>query len=139
MNEYLQPGRYVDSTHPAVIGFARLHAHGANDRERAMALYYAVRDTIRYNPFQNFMADDTYRASACLERNLGFRHAGCRLGAGRQRLQLGHRPHHFAPCVVQPILQLLDLCFLLECLQLETPSALLERGVAHDRQRWGRP
>src|SRR5438270_4089924 len=72
MNEYLQPGRYVDSTHPAVIGFARLHAHGANDRERAVALYYAVRDTIRYNPFQNFMTDATYRASACLERNVGW-------------------------------------------------------------------
>lgn len=72
MNEYLQPGRFIDSAHPTVIGFARQHARGADDRERAVALYYAVRDTVRYNPFQNFMADATYRASACLEQNLGW-------------------------------------------------------------------
>ena len=33
-----------------------------------MSLYYAVRDLIRYNPFQNFMLDDAYRASACVLR-----------------------------------------------------------------------
>src|SRR6267378_8232931 len=72
MNEYLQPGRFIDSAHPTVIGFARQHARGADERERAVALYYAVRDTVRYNPFQNFMADATYRASACLEQNRGW-------------------------------------------------------------------
>src|ERR671936_2466840 len=72
MNDYLQSGRYVDSAHPAVIAFARQHACGANNRERAVALYYAVRDSVRYNPFQNFMADETYRASVCLEKNLGW-------------------------------------------------------------------
>jgi transglutaminase-like putative cysteine protease len=72
MNEYLQPGRFVDSAHPTLIRFARQHARGADDRERAVALYYAVRDSVRYNPFQNFMADATYRASACLEQNRGW-------------------------------------------------------------------
>ena len=72
MNEYLQPGRFIDSAHPAVIGFARQHARGADGRERAVALYYAVRDSVRYNPFQNFMANATYRASACLEQNRGW-------------------------------------------------------------------
>jgi transglutaminase-like putative cysteine protease len=72
MNEYLQSGHYVDSTHPKVVAFSEQHAKGANDREKAVALYYAVRDRVRYNPFQNFMADDAYRASACLERNVGW-------------------------------------------------------------------
>src|SRR5438045_2687179 len=72
MNEYLQTGRFVDSAHPNVVAFAGQHAKAADARERAVALYYAVRDTIRYNPFQNFMTDATYRASACLERNLGW-------------------------------------------------------------------
>ena len=72
MNEYLQPGSYVDSNHCAVIAFARQHAHGADERSRAVALYYAVRDGIRYNPFQNFTSDDSYRASACLERRVGW-------------------------------------------------------------------
>ncbi len=85
MNEYLQPGRFVDSAHPAVIGFARQHAQGADDCSRAVALYYAVRDTVRYNPFQNFMADDAYRASTCLERSLGWCVSKAALLAGAAR------------------------------------------------------
>jgi len=69
---YLRPGRYVDSDHPAVRAFAREHARGASALERAVALYYAVRDAVRYNPFQNFLSDDSYRASTCLVRGEGW-------------------------------------------------------------------
>jgi transglutaminase-like putative cysteine protease len=69
---YLQPGRYVDSAHPQVIEFSRRHAQGTNDLEKAVALYYAVRDTVRYHPYQNFTLEDTYRASVCLERRVGW-------------------------------------------------------------------
>ena len=72
LGPYLEPGRYVDSAHPKVIEFARLNSQGANAREKAVSLYYAVRDGVRYNPFQNFTADDSYRASACLERRVGW-------------------------------------------------------------------
>ena len=72
MREFLQPGRFVDSDHPEVIEFARKHARGADDREKAVALYYAVRDSVRYNPFQNFTLDEAYRGSACLQRNEGW-------------------------------------------------------------------
>jgi transglutaminase-like putative cysteine protease len=72
MNEYLQSARFVDSAHPKVVQFAAEHAKGADAREKAVALYYAVRDRIRYNPFQNFTLDDTYRGSACLERGEGW-------------------------------------------------------------------
>lgn len=72
MREYLQPGRFVDSGHPAVRAFAERNAAGSTDRERAVSLYYAVRDSIRYNPFQNFTLDESYRASACLERREGW-------------------------------------------------------------------
>jgi transglutaminase-like putative cysteine protease len=72
MNEYLQPGRYVDSSHKKVVEFVRTYAKGADAREKAVALYYTVRDRVRYNPFQNFTADEAYRASACLERNVGW-------------------------------------------------------------------
>ena len=72
MNQYLQPGSFVDSAHPAVRKFAAEHGRGANEREKAVALYYAVRDRIRYNPFQNFTQDDAYRGSACLERRMGW-------------------------------------------------------------------
>jgi transglutaminase-like putative cysteine protease len=69
---FLNPGNFVDSDHPAVRDFAAEHARGADHREKAVSLYYAVRDRIRYNPFQNFTADDAYRASSCLERNVGW-------------------------------------------------------------------
>lgn len=72
MNQYLQPGRFIDSAHPGVIEFARAHAQGSGNREKAVALYYAVRDQVRYHPFQNFTLDDTYRASVCLERGAGW-------------------------------------------------------------------
>jgi transglutaminase-like putative cysteine protease len=72
LTSYLQPGRYVDSAHPKVIEFARLNSQGADAHEKAVSLYYAVRDGIRYNPFQNFTADESYRASACLERRVGW-------------------------------------------------------------------
>ncbi|HJY78615.1 MAG TPA: transglutaminase family protein [Burkholderiales bacterium] len=72
MNEYLKPGRFVDSAHPAVADFANKSCNGTNEREKAVSLYYAVRDRIRYNPFQNFTLDDTYRASVCIEQGSGW-------------------------------------------------------------------
>ena len=72
MNEYLKPTKFIDSDHPEVIEFARKHAVGADDREKAVALYRAVRDGVRYNPFQNFTLDDAYRGSTCLERGEGW-------------------------------------------------------------------
>ena len=72
MNDYLKPGRFVDSDHPAVIAFSTEHSKGKSALEKAVSLYYAVRDRIRYNPFQNFTIDDTYRASACVEQGSGW-------------------------------------------------------------------
>jgi transglutaminase-like putative cysteine protease len=70
--EYLRPGRFIDSGHPAVVAFAREHAAGDSPLERAVSLYYAVRDRIRYNPFLDFTDESTYRASSCLAAGEGF-------------------------------------------------------------------
>jgi transglutaminase-like putative cysteine protease len=72
MSAHLKPGRFVDSDHAAVVGFAEEHSKGKTGREKAVSLYYAVRDRIRYNPFQNFTLDDTYRASVCVEQGSGW-------------------------------------------------------------------
>ena len=72
MMEFLSPGRYVDSDHPAVVEFARQHVKGSSDVERAVALYYAVRDAIRYNPFLDFSRDTAFQGSKCLETGEGF-------------------------------------------------------------------
>jgi transglutaminase-like putative cysteine protease len=72
MSEFLAPARFIDSDHPAVAAFAREHARGASERERAVALYYAVRDRVRYNPFLDFADERAFRASVCLETGEGF-------------------------------------------------------------------
>jgi transglutaminase-like putative cysteine protease len=72
LERYLRPGTYVDSDHPRVARFALEHARGGSDLERGVSLYYAVRDAVRYNPFQDFMSDDSYRASTCLEHGEGW-------------------------------------------------------------------
>ena len=72
MKAYLEPGRYVDSAHPAVVEFAVRNSSGGTERERAVSLYYAVRDSIRYNPFLDFSKEEAYRASACLATGEGF-------------------------------------------------------------------
>src|SRR2546421_4806163 len=72
MNESLKPGRFVDSDHPAVIAFSQKHLKGKGECEKAVSLYYAVRDEIRYNPFQNFTLDEAYRGSVCVERGTGW-------------------------------------------------------------------
>lgn len=53
--------------------FARRIAGALGDaRERAVALYYAVRDGIRYDPHHIDLRADAMRASAVLERGAGF-------------------------------------------------------------------
>jgi transglutaminase-like putative cysteine protease len=72
MSEYLSSGRYIDSVHPAVQAFSEENGSGNSERERAVSLYYAVRDKIRYNPFLDFRKNDVFRASAVLEAGEGF-------------------------------------------------------------------
>jgi len=72
MSEFLAAADYVDSAHPAVVAFSRNNSKGATPLERAVSLYYAVRDDIRYNPFLDFSDRETYRASSVLAAGQGF-------------------------------------------------------------------
>lgn len=72
MNPYQASARYIDSAHPDVRRFSAEHARGATEKERAVALYYAVRDAIRYNPFLDFSRSEVFRASSVLESGEGF-------------------------------------------------------------------
>ncbi len=72
MKEFLSPARFIDSSHPAVVEFARRHAKGSSDLERAVSLYYAVRDSVRYNPFLDFSQESTFQGSVCLAQGEGF-------------------------------------------------------------------
>lgn len=71
--EYLRPGTYIDSDAENVAAFAARACGDATDPvERAVRLYYAVRDGIVYTPYCVYRSPDTYRASAVLAKGAGF-------------------------------------------------------------------
>ena len=73
MQENLEPTSIVDSDHPEVQAFAREHSAGRSDpRETAVALYYAVRDGIRYDPYSASVEPEDLRASSVLRAGRGW-------------------------------------------------------------------
>ena len=69
----LKPGRLIDSDHPAVIAFAREQLGNAvTPRDKALKLYYAVRDKVRYDPYGTPMVADAYKASSTLLQGHGY-------------------------------------------------------------------
>jgi hypothetical protein len=67
----LAPTALIDSDHPAVVEFAK-RATGATARERAVCLYYLVRDGIRYDPYRVDLSPRGMRASRVLESGFGW-------------------------------------------------------------------
>ena len=62
----------IDSQHPLVRAFAERHAQGDSVRERAVALYRAVRDEVRYDPYRIDLSPQGMRASTALSTGLGW-------------------------------------------------------------------
>lgn len=73
---YRRPGDLIDSEHPRIVAYARRVAGpgtgGESDRDRALRLYYAVRDDLRYDPYNTPMKREAYRASATLAAGHGY-------------------------------------------------------------------
>ncbi len=97
VEDYLEPGNFIDSHHPEVVRFSHRVAgqplafsqEGRADgaREKAIALYYAVRDDFRYEPYHIDLNERAMRASALLERGWGFCIAKAVLLAAAARVQ----------------------------------------------------
>ncbi|HEV3365751.1 MAG TPA: transglutaminase family protein [Acidimicrobiia bacterium] len=65
--------QFADSDHPDVIAFAQEATKDATtDREKAVALFYAVRDGIRYDPYTMCDDPETYRASHVLKTKVSY-------------------------------------------------------------------
>jgi transglutaminase-like putative cysteine protease len=62
----------VDSAHREVRDFAARHAEGKDARERAVALYYAVRDRFRYDPYRIDLSAEGMSASSVLAKGYGW-------------------------------------------------------------------
>lgn len=73
-SEFLQPGVFVDSASEAVGAFSEtaLRGVGGNDVARGVALYYAVRDGLRYDPYGMVMTRDSFTASHISQRQAAF-------------------------------------------------------------------
>lgn len=71
---HLAPTSLIDSDHPAVAAFAQQHGAdtGADTTERAVALYYAVRDGFRYDPYRVVFTPDGMRASTVISLGYGW-------------------------------------------------------------------
>lgn len=69
----LSPAEYVDSDHKDVVAFARAVTRGKGAvSEQLRALYFAVRDEIRYDPYVDFTSRETFRASSVLNAGAGY-------------------------------------------------------------------
>lgn len=72
-HEYLRATRYLDHDDATVRAFSDKACAGANDdRQRAIALYYAVRDGIRYDPYTCSLNPDSLRASHILAQGRSY-------------------------------------------------------------------
>lgn len=70
---YLRPTPFLESDHPAVVAFAHETVAGADStREKAVRLFYAVRDRIRYDPYTWHTRPEVYRASTTLASRRSF-------------------------------------------------------------------
>ena len=72
-NKYLTPTSIIDSDHRTIIDCAA-HTIGRtkNPIERAVKVYYAVRDGILYDPYYPFYLPEHYRASNVLKSGRGY-------------------------------------------------------------------
>ena len=68
----LDPTELIDCDHPTVLEFAARHGVGGDDRERSVALYYAVRDGFRYDPYRIGLAPHGMKASTVLANGYGW-------------------------------------------------------------------
>jgi len=73
MEQYLRPTPFVDWENREVFRFARESAGESTDPvEKAVKIYYAVRDGIRYDPYQLDLTVAGMRASATLRNRRGW-------------------------------------------------------------------
>ncbi len=71
--DYLAATAFLDFDQPGVRAFAEESVGGADTPvERAVRLFYAVRDRVRYDPFRVNFRPETYKASTVVAEEAGF-------------------------------------------------------------------
>lgn len=71
--DFIASTETIEATHPAVSDFANMHAaKSASGIEQAVRLFYAVRDSIRYDPYKIDLTMDGMKASTTLSTGRGW-------------------------------------------------------------------
>lgn len=70
---YLEPTYFIDSDSPSIIEYASKRCRRIDSaKDKAIALYYGVRDDIRYDPYSMEDKQESVRASFTLKKRSGF-------------------------------------------------------------------
>jgi transglutaminase-like putative cysteine protease len=70
---FLKETPFIDSTNEAVVAFANQHTNPhQNNRQKAIALFYAIRDDFRYDPYQIDLSVQGLKASTTLKNSFGW-------------------------------------------------------------------
>ncbi len=73
LKSYLKATYFIDCDAPAIKAYAKEKCRGKqSELDRAVALYYAVRDDIRYDPYSMEDSREVLKASTVLNRGAGF-------------------------------------------------------------------
>jgi transglutaminase-like putative cysteine protease len=73
MDEYLQPTPTIECRHPEIVAYAEERSRGASsDVRKAVKLYYAVRDEIRYDPYSAVLSIEGLKATRTLAEGVGW-------------------------------------------------------------------
>ncbi|MEY8262563.1 MAG: transglutaminase family protein, partial [Bermanella sp.] len=110
MQAYLSSSSFYDYDDAGIQAFSdKLIKNGMSDLEKAVALYYGVRDGVAYNPYVFDMAEHAFKASYCLDQGQSYcipkavlLGAVCRLNGIPARLGLADvRNHLSSPGLVE--------------------------------------
>jgi len=73
LRPFLEPTPVIESRHPEIEAFVRRCCAGSDDAvDHAVSLYYAVRDGIRYDPYQLELSVEGLRATTTLREGRGW-------------------------------------------------------------------
>jgi len=73
LEQYLSPGKFIDSDHLRVIEFAHQNtSHSQDEVKKSVALYQSVRDGFRYDPYHIDLTEEGMKASNLLTRISGY-------------------------------------------------------------------
>jgi len=71
MQPFLETDMFFNQQHPELEEWLQ-HVEGQNNREKAVSIYYLVRDGIRYDPFTLLEGAVSLSSNFCLNRGVGY-------------------------------------------------------------------